>query len=71
MAVHQNRKKDTLILSWQMLMNMQMNVASLLGREGFALLMFLTLQPILGILCAVFPAYSHWPCIPHHCLGEA
>lgn len=52
-------------------MNMQMNVVSLLGREGFALLMFFTLQPILGILCAVSPAYSHWPCTPHHHLGKA
>lgn len=36
-------------------MNMQMIVASLLGREGFALLMFLTLRPILGISCVLFP----------------
>lgn len=71
MAVHQNRKKDTLILSQQMLVNMQMNVVSLPSREGFALLMFLTRQPILGILCAVFPAYSHWPRTPHHHLGKA
>lgn len=50
---------------------MHTNVVSLLAREGFALLMFLTLQPIWGILCAVSPAYSHWPCIPHHHLGKA
>lgn len=52
-------------------MNMQMNVVSLLGREGFALLMFLTLQPVWGILCAVFPPCSHWPRTPHRHLGKA
>lgn len=61
MAFHQDSKEDTLILSYQIPTHMQTNVVSLLARGGFALLMFLTLQPIWDILCAVSPAYSHWP----------
>lgn len=63
MAVHQNRKKDALILSSQMLTDMQMIAAGLRGREGFALWMFLC--PILGILCMLGPSTS---CSP---LGQA
>lgn len=65
MAVHQNRKKDALILSSQMLTDMQMIAAGLRGREGFALWMFLTLRPILGILC--MPGLS----TPYSPLGQA